>query len=54
MSLSKLWEIGKDMEAWRAAVHGHHKESDMTEQQQRVTEQQQIIGQTKKHSIKYL
>ena len=30
MSLRKLWEIVKDREDWHAAVHGGHKESDMT------------------------
>ena len=31
MSLSKLWEIVKDGEVCHPAIHGGHKESDMTE-----------------------
>ena len=30
MSLSKLRELVIDREAWRAAVYGGHKESEMT------------------------
>ena len=30
MSLSKIWEMVKNMEAWYAAVHGVTKSGDMS------------------------
>ena len=32
VSLSELWELVVDREAWRATIHAVVKESDMTEQ----------------------
>ena len=29
-SLSKLWKIVKDKNAWRAAIHGGHKETQLS------------------------
>ena len=37
MSLSKLWEILRDREAWRATVQGVTRHDLVTEQQQKLS-----------------
>ena len=43
MSLNKLRETVKYREAWCAAAHGSHKESDVTEQLNEPTKEQMCI-----------
>ena len=49
MSLGKIWEIAKDREAWRAAVHGVTKRYELETEQQQMDYFQQDWGATGSH-----